>query len=70
MRIIKSAASYKREAKFTTWVYKFAINTSLMALRRERWKSFSLDDLHDDYLVDHHHHHDPYLELGEHVLRG
>lgn len=57
--VLNHLADFRGDSKFTTWVYKFAINTSLMTLRRERWKSFSLDDLQDGYLVDHRTRHDP-----------
>jgi RNA polymerase sigma-70 factor (ECF subfamily) len=36
---------FRGESKFSTWAYKFAINTALVAARRERWKGISLDEL-------------------------
>ncbi len=36
---------FRGESKFSTWAYKFAINFSLMAARKERWKGVSLDEL-------------------------
>ena len=36
---------FRGDSKFTTWAYKFAINISLMAARRERWRGVSLDEL-------------------------
>jgi RNA polymerase sigma-70 factor (ECF subfamily) len=36
---------FRGDSKFSTWAYKFAINISLMASRRERWKVISLDEL-------------------------
>lgn len=36
---------FRGDSKFSTWAYKFAINISLMAARRERWKGISLDEL-------------------------
>ena len=35
----------KLSSKFTTWAYKFGINTALTRARRERWKKVSLDEL-------------------------
>ncbi len=43
--VIKHLQDFRGDSKFTTWAYKFAINTALMAARRERWKGFSLDEL-------------------------
>ncbi len=36
---------FRGDSKFSTWAYKFAINISLVAARRERWKGVSLDEL-------------------------
>jgi len=36
---------FRGDSKFSTWAYKFAINMSMMASRRERWKGVSLDEL-------------------------
>ena len=36
---------FRGDSKFTTWAYKFAINTALVAARHERWKGVSLDEL-------------------------
>lgn len=36
---------FRGDSKFTTWAYKFAINVALMAVRRDRWKGVSLDEL-------------------------
>ena len=38
-------SDFRGDSKFTTWAYKFAINTAMMAARRERWKDVSLDEL-------------------------
>jgi RNA polymerase sigma-70 factor (ECF subfamily) len=40
-------SDFRGDSKFTTWAYKFAINISMMAARRERWKGVSLDELAD-----------------------
>ena len=36
---------FRGDSKFSSWDYKFAINTALVAARRERWKGVSLDEL-------------------------
>jgi RNA polymerase sigma-70 factor (ECF subfamily) len=41
--VMNHLADFRGDSKFTTWAYKFAINISLMAARRERWKGKSLD---------------------------
>ena len=43
--VMKHLSDFRGDSKFTTWAYKFAINTALMAARRERWKDVSLDQL-------------------------
>jgi RNA polymerase sigma-70 factor, ECF subfamily len=45
--VMDSLPNFRGDSKFSTWVYKFAINTALMAARRERWKGVSLDELAD-----------------------
>ncbi len=45
LAVIKHLSDFRGDSKFTTWAYKFAINTALMAARRERWKGVSLDQL-------------------------
>ena len=42
---IASFLELRGDSKFTTWVYKFAVNISLMTARHERWKDISLDQL-------------------------
>ncbi len=47
IRVWKSAKTYKREAKFTTWLYRIAINLCLNALEsshRKKWFSFNRSD--------------------------
>ena len=36
-------SDFRGDSRFTTWAYKFAVNTALIAARRERWKKVSLD---------------------------
>jgi RNA polymerase sigma-70 factor (ECF subfamily) len=43
--VMKHLSDFRGDSKFTTWAYKFAINTALMAARRERWKGRSLEQL-------------------------
>lgn len=44
---------FRGESKFTTWAYKFAVNTALTRARRERWKPVSLEALSEqDDLLD------------------
>ena len=44
LAVTNHLSDFRGDSKFTTWVYKFAINTAMMAARRERWKAVSLDD--------------------------
>jgi RNA polymerase sigma-70 factor (ECF subfamily) len=41
-------SDFRGESQFTTWAYKFGINTALSRARRERWKAVSLDELSED----------------------
>lgn len=41
--LMNHLSDFRGESKFTTWAYKFAVNTALVAARRERWKNVSLD---------------------------
>lgn len=52
--IMKQLSEFRGESKFTTWAYKFAVNTALMAARRERWRGVSLDQLasEDSFLFE------------------
>src|SRR6478672_9297512 len=43
--VMDHLSDFRGDSKFTTWVYKFAINIAMMAARRERWKGVSLDEL-------------------------
>lgn len=45
--ILQSLDTFRGDSKFTTWVYTFAVNTALLAARRERWGSVSLDAILD-----------------------
>ena len=43
--VMRHLQDFRGDSKFTTWAYKFAINISLMAARKEKWKGVSLDEL-------------------------
>jgi RNA polymerase sigma-70 factor (ECF subfamily) len=43
--VMNHLTDFRGDSKFTTWAYKFAINTSLMTARRERWKGRSIEEL-------------------------
>ena len=43
--VLNHLAEFRGDSKFTTWVYKFGINTALIASRSARWKDVSLDYL-------------------------
>lgn len=43
--VLDHLRDFRGDSKFTTWAYKFAINKSMMAARRERWMGVSLDEL-------------------------
>lgn len=43
--VINHLPDFRGDSKFSTWAYKFAINISLMAARRERMNGISLDEL-------------------------
>ncbi|MDP2652493.1 MAG: sigma-70 family RNA polymerase sigma factor [Candidatus Omnitrophota bacterium] len=44
LRVYKTAPSYKPQAKFQTWLYTIAKNLSLNELRRNRHRTFSMDE--------------------------
>jgi RNA polymerase sigma-70 factor (ECF subfamily) len=43
--IVDHLHQFRGASGFTTWAYKFAVNTALGAARRERWAGVSLDRL-------------------------
>ena len=43
--VLNHLSDFRGDSKFSTWVYKFAINIAMMTARRERWKAVSLDEL-------------------------
>ena len=45
--IVQRLHTFRGESHFTTWAYTFAVNTALVAARRERWASVPLDGILD-----------------------
>jgi RNA polymerase sigma-70 factor (ECF subfamily) len=45
--VLQRLADFRGESQFTTWAYTFAVNIALVAARRERWASASLDRILD-----------------------
>jgi RNA polymerase sigma-70 factor, ECF subfamily len=45
VKILQNLASYRAEARFTTWAQKVCVRVALTELRRQRWHDVSLDDL-------------------------
>jgi RNA polymerase sigma-70 factor (ECF subfamily) len=43
--VLGNLESFRGESKFTTWVYRFAINRAATELRRRRYRNLSLDRL-------------------------
>ncbi|MEO5888511.1 MAG: sigma-70 family RNA polymerase sigma factor [Anaerolineales bacterium] len=43
--VLNHLPDFRGDSKFTTWVYKFAINIALTAVRRTRWRDVSLDQM-------------------------
>jgi RNA polymerase sigma-70 factor, ECF subfamily len=64
--VLGHLAEFRGDSKFSTWAYKFAINTTYMALRRKHWKDVPLDKLTDGYFKDQSQVHDQDLS----VLQG
>ena len=45
LKILRELASFRGEARFTTWAQKVAVRVALSELRRRRWRDVSLQDL-------------------------
>jgi RNA polymerase sigma-70 factor (ECF subfamily) len=45
--LLQRLDAFRGESRFTTWAYSFAVNIALVAARRERWASVSLDAILD-----------------------
>jgi RNA polymerase sigma-70 factor, ECF subfamily len=52
LAILQHLEQFRGESRFTTWAYAFAINASLVAARRERWKRVPLAPLMDGRDLD------------------
>ena len=48
LEIRAQLSTFRGEAKFTTWAYRFVINRSASELRRQRYRNVSLDWLNDE----------------------
>jgi len=48
LEIRAQISTFRGEAKFTTWAYRFVINRAASELRRQRYRNVSLDWLNDD----------------------
>jgi RNA polymerase sigma-70 factor (ECF subfamily) len=47
LRVLDRLDTFQGRSKFTTWVYKIAINIALSELRLRKWKEISLDGLEE-----------------------
>lgn len=45
LKVLAELASFRGEARFTTWAQKVAVRVALTELRRRRWRDVSLQDL-------------------------
>jgi RNA polymerase sigma-70 factor (ECF subfamily) len=45
IKVFKSLEQFKGDAKFSTWLYRVAYNTTLSELRKRKLKFISMDDL-------------------------
>jgi RNA polymerase sigma-70 factor (ECF subfamily) len=45
--IVQHLHEFRGNSRFTTWAYAFAVNMALVAARRERWATVSLDRILD-----------------------
>ena len=52
LAILQHLDDFRGASRFTTWVYSFAINTALVAARREGWKNVPLDQVIDNPRLD------------------
>jgi RNA polymerase sigma-70 factor (ECF subfamily) len=50
--VLQHLDEFRGESRFTTWVYSFAINTALVAARRERWKRVPLEQVIQNPALD------------------
>jgi RNA polymerase sigma-70 factor (ECF subfamily) len=52
LAILQRLDDFRGDSRFTTWAYSFAVNTALVAARREGWKSVPLDKVIDSPRLD------------------
>jgi RNA polymerase sigma-70 factor (ECF subfamily) len=52
LAILQHLDDFRGESRFTTWAYSFAVNTALVAARREGWKRVPLDQILDNPVLD------------------
>ena len=52
LRVMDKLDSFQGRSKFTTWVYKIAVNIGLGELRLRKWKEISLDGLEESEQAD------------------
>ena len=45
--VVQRLHDFRGDSRFTTWAYAFAVNMALVAARRERWATVSLDRILD-----------------------
>lgn len=48
LQILDNLDTFRAEAKFTTWAYRFVINVAAGELRLHRWRTLSLEALADE----------------------
>lgn len=49
VKVLRELATFRGEARFTTWAQKVAVRVALTELRRRRWRDVSLQDLMADH---------------------
>jgi RNA polymerase sigma-70 factor (ECF subfamily) len=51
LQILAHLDTFRGEAKFTTWAYRFVINVAAGELRLHRWRTLSLEALADEHEI-------------------
>jgi len=49
LQMWKSFSSYREEAKFSTWLYRVAINTAISQVRKRKNRFLPLDNLNENF---------------------
>jgi RNA polymerase sigma-70 factor (ECF subfamily) len=52
LKILKALATFRGEARFTTWAQKIAVNVAFTELRRRRWQDTPLDKVIEGQSMD------------------